>query len=173
MMHANHFICITYLYHTSHKNKTPAINCNRSDVSAFSNHIMYLMNNTLAAATNFHQTTDGRIGNNNTNLLDGNESEVGQRREMAPASSTNNHSSHYGGNNRVEVYQDTTIHGATQSSSGLSKVVKLMKSATHEKKTFAGKRKPLGKSNGNRILESKAASKKELQKIHSKLTEMC
>mmetsp|Transcript_25358 Transcript_25358/g.45748 ORF Transcript_25358/g.45748 Transcript_25358/m.45748 type:complete len:109 (-) Transcript_25358:133-459(-) len=61
-----------------------------------------------------------------------------------------------------------------KNSGGLSKVVKLIKSASEEKETFAGKRKPLGNlSNGNRLLQSKAASKRELQKIQSKLPEIC
>ena len=53
-------------------------------------------------------------------------------------------------------------------------LIKLCKKATYEKKAFKGKRKPLGNvSNGSKILQSKAAAKRELQKIHSKLPEMC
>ncbi len=53
-------------------------------------------------------------------------------------------------------------------------LLKLCKRATYEKKAFSGKRKPLGNvSNGSKVLQSKAAAKRELQKIHSKLPEMC
>lgn len=56
-----------------------------------------------------------------------------------------------------------------------SQVIKLMKGASEEKAAFAGRRKPLGQvsTNGNKLLQSKAASKAELQEIQSKLTEMC
>ncbi|KAL9183549.1 hypothetical protein ACHAXT_004405 [Thalassiosira profunda] len=56
-----------------------------------------------------------------------------------------------------------------------SQVIKLMKGASEEKAAFAGRRKPLGQvsTNGSKLLQSKAASKAELQKIQSKLTEVC
>jgi hypothetical protein len=63
---------------------------------------------------------------------------------------------------------------AKKSTVGLGSVVKLLKEASYEKKVFAGKRKPLGDaSNGRMILESRAASKRELEKVQSKLSEFC
>ena len=53
-------------------------------------------------------------------------------------------------------------------------LIKLIKKASHEKKVMKGKRKPLGNvSNGNKVLQSRAKAKKELEEIHSKLPEMC
>jgi hypothetical protein len=52
--------------------------------------------------------------------------------------------------------------------------VKLLKEASYEKKVFAGQRKPLGDaSNGRMLLQSRAASKRELEKVQSKLSEFC
>mmetsp|Transcript_3757 Transcript_3757/g.8302 ORF Transcript_3757/g.8302 Transcript_3757/m.8302 type:complete len:84 (+) Transcript_3757:220-471(+) len=83
----------------------------------------------------------------------------------------------------MNIYQDPEreddfwggrSHGHKKNSGGLGTVVKFMKKATVQKAESAGKRKPLGDvSKGNKILQSKAASKEELKKIQSKLTEMC
>lgn len=72
--------------------------------------------------------------------------------------------------------QEDTFHEPQfkKSPGGLAKVVKYMKKGVAEKEASSGKRKPLGNvSNGKRILQSKAASKKELKKIQDKLSEMC
>ncbi len=63
-------------------------------------------------------------------------------------------------------------------SSGLDKVsksvVKLMKQASNEKKTFAGKRTPFGAvTNANNTLKTKAEEKRILDEVHSKLSDMC
>ena len=61
-----------------------------------------------------------------------------------------------------------------KSTIGLGAVVKLFKEASYEKKVFAGQRKPLGDaSNGRMLLQSRAASKRELEKVQSKLSEFC
>ncbi len=63
---------------------------------------------------------------------------------------------------------------AKKKSLGLGAVVKLLKEASYEKKVFAGERKPLGDaSNGRMLLQSRAASKRELEKVQSKLSELC
>mmetsp|Transcript_3261 Transcript_3261/g.8316 ORF Transcript_3261/g.8316 Transcript_3261/m.8316 type:complete len:125 (+) Transcript_3261:112-486(+) len=55
-----------------------------------------------------------------------------------------------------------------------TELIKLMKKASQEKKASSGKRKPLGNvSNGRRLLESKAASKRELERIQGSLNEIC
>ena len=53
-------------------------------------------------------------------------------------------------------------------------VMKLLKKASHDKKIMKGKRRPLGNvSNGNKLLQSKALAKKELESIQNKLPDMC
>ena len=57
-----------------------------------------------------------------------------------------------------------------------TEILKIMKKASHDKKASAGKRKPLGNvHNGRKILEARAADKKELQKVHKIVQkhEMC
>ena len=63
----------------------------------------------------------------------------------------------------------------TKQEGGLGpELIKLIKKATHEKKVVKGKRKPLGNvSNGSKVLQSRAQAKKELEEIHSKLSELC
>ena len=70
--------------------------------------------------------------------------------------------------------EESGVTYAKKSTVGLGSVVKLLKEASYEKKVFAGKRKPLGDaSNGRLLLESRAASKRELEKVQSKLSEFC
>lgn len=59
--------------------------------------------------------------------------------------------------------------------SGMGKeFVNLLKKSAHDQDVFYGKRKPLGDvSAGRKNLQAKAASKKELEKIHSKLSDFC
>ena len=63
----------------------------------------------------------------------------------------------------------------TKQEGGLGpELIKLIKKATHEKKVVKGKRRPLGNvSNGSKVLQSRAQAKKELEEIHSKLSELC
>mmetsp|Transcript_24597 Transcript_24597/g.53002 ORF Transcript_24597/g.53002 Transcript_24597/m.53002 type:complete len:132 (+) Transcript_24597:194-589(+) len=78
-------------------------------------------------------------------------------------------------NNRFDKEKCSHETDAKKSKGGLgTELIKLLKEASYEKKASSGKRKPLGNvSNGSRLLQSRAASKQELKKIHSKLTDMC
>ena len=70
--------------------------------------------------------------------------------------------------------KENGVTHAKKKSLGLGAVVKLLKEASYEKKVFAGERKPLGDaSNGRMLLQSRAASKRELEKVQSKLSELC
>jgi hypothetical protein len=70
--------------------------------------------------------------------------------------------------------EENGVTHAKKSTVGLGAVVKLLKEASYEKKVFANKRKPLGDaSNGRMLLQSRAASKRELEKVQSKLSEIC
>mmetsp|Transcript_27576 Transcript_27576/g.44768 ORF Transcript_27576/g.44768 Transcript_27576/m.44768 type:complete len:138 (-) Transcript_27576:191-604(-) len=87
--------------------------------------------------------------------------------------------------NRYQVYEDSpsSSHEITPTHSGNEmgglgvEIVSLLKKTAADKKTFRGKRKPLGdvKSNGNKLLQMKAKDKQELQKIQSRMqdTEFC
>ena len=56
---------------------------------------------------------------------------------------------------------------------GFGSVIQLLKEASYEKKVLAGKRKPLGDaSNGRMLLKSRAASKRELERVQNKLSEL-
>ena len=81
-------------------------------------------------------------------------------------------------NNRMFDKENSLEHTQVKKSSGAERgglgteLVKLMRKASIEKEAFSGKRKPLGNvSNGSRLLQSKAASKRELNKIQSKVSD--
>lgn len=81
-------------------------------------------------------------------------------------------------NNRMFDKENSLEHTQVKKSSGAERgglgteLVKLMRKASIEKEAFSGKRKPLGNvSNGSRLLQSKAASKRELKKIQSKVSD--
>ncbi len=94
--------------------------------------------------------------------------------------------------NESQIFDDTTTRKEQQmrlekerrraqssknltSLSGMGKeFVNLLKKSAHDQDVFYGKRKPLGDvSAGRKNLQAKAASKKELEKIHSKLSDFC
>lgn len=97
---------------------------------------------------------------------------------IAAASTPNNGSStgekNFGGFN---IYQERTTDGRTLDKpmevAVFKKVVKFMKKGKEEKHAFAGKRKALGASNGNKLLQEKAKNKKELVKVQGRLNDMC
>jgi hypothetical protein len=76
-------------------------------------------------------------------------------------------------NDKDLLGEENVATHAKKSTVGLGSVIKLLKEASYEKKVSAGKRKPLGDaSNGRMLLESRAASKRELEKVHKKLSEL-
>ena len=81
-------------------------------------------------------------------------------------------------NNRSSPLNITSVKencSRTKQEGGLGpEIIKLIKKASYEKKVVKGKRKPLcDVSNGSKVLQSRAQAKKELEEIHSKLSELC